>query len=151
MLNVLHTPRARCPTIRSTWRHWWRCPAEHCCPPEPHGNSAGVQANPSKPLSLRFPAPRTGPACQRHNLVSAHASVRRSAKRFESAATPAATGSDGMPGFADAGVISRNLELDFRMRQKPEPVPDLLRYGDLPLACNLHGITPTSKSNRRST
>src|ERR1017187_5292265 len=49
------------------------------------------------------------------------------------------------PGLANEGVIPGHLELDFRMRQKAQPVPNLPRDGDLPLGSDLHGDTLTGK------
>ena len=43
-----------------------------------------------------------------------------------------------MPEPANAGVVTGQLELNFRMRQKAQPVTNRLGDGDLALARNIH-------------
>src|ERR1035438_6754655 len=82
--------------------------------------------------------------CQRQDLVRAHAGGRGAAEDLQGqASSNAFTGR--APGLANEGVIPGHLELDFRMRQKAQPVPNLLRDGDLPFGGDLHGNTPTGK------
>jgi hypothetical protein len=50
-------------------------------------------------------------------------------------------------GFADAGMVAGQFELHLRVRQQAQPVANFLRDSDLPLARDLHCITPTGKSN----
>src|ERR1039457_892877 len=83
-------------------------------------------------------------ACQRQDLVRAHAGGRGAAEGVQG--QPSSNAFTGRaPGLANEGVIPGHLELDFRMRQKAQPVPNLLRDGDLPLGSDLHGNTPTGK------
>jgi hypothetical protein len=51
------------------------------------------------------------------------------------------------PRFANAGVISGQLKLDLGVRQETQTATDLLRDGDLSLAGDLRGNTPTGKCN----
>ena len=82
--------------------------------------------------------------CQRQDLVRAHTGVRGAAEDFQGqAASDAFTGR--VPGLTNEGVIPSRLELDFRMRQKAQPVTNLLSDGDLSLGSDLPGNTPTSK------
>src|ERR1039457_7134534 len=83
---------------------------------------------------------------KRQNFVRAHARVRGAAEDLQSqASSDAFTGL--VPSLANPSVIPGQLEFDFRMRQKTQPVTDLLRDGDLALAGDLHGNTPTGKCN----
>src|ERR1019366_9707456 len=96
------------------------------------------------PVSLTSRGSACFAACQRQDLVRAHAGGRGAAEGVQG--QPSSDAFTGRaPGLANEGVIPGHLELDFRVRQKAQPVTNLLRDGDLPLGSDLHGNTPTSK------
>src|SRR5439155_23019652 len=81
---------------------------------------------------------------QRHDLICAHANVGSATESLNHLASSGAC--SGLASrLANPGVISGQLERDLCMRQKTQAVADLLRDGDLALAGDLHGNTPTGK------
>src|SRR5262245_8460566 len=82
---------------------------------------------------------------QRHQLVGAQAEYRpwpASHMRKEPLAARLRP-----PLLPDSNAVADDVELDLAMGQQPEPLPDVLRNGDLALGGNAHGITPTSNTH----
>src|SRR5271165_3711259 len=120
--------------------------AEHCCPPERRDNCGDALADSeAMPLFALFCRTIDAPS-HGHDLIGAQACARRGSKQFDQASS-SASGAGRTHRFADTGVIVCDLKLYFCVRKKAQPVANLLRNRHLPLACNLHGITPTSKCN----
>src|ERR1039458_2567757 len=140
------TLRAPAQTSRSSSDRSWRCLAGRCCPRARRGTRSGAFASWLWPVSI-VSVSRAGLAArQRHDLVGVHPDVRSAAQSLERQSSSGAC-SGLAPGLADPGVIPGQLERDLRMRQKTEAITDLLGDGDLALAGDLHGNTPTGKCN----
>jgi hypothetical protein len=77
------------------------------------------------------------PARQCHNFIGGDTYVRSPAKSFDNQAASGAFASLTL-NFANASMIFGQFEFNLGMWQKPEPVTDLLRNGDLTFTCDLH-------------